>query len=172
MFKKYFSLFSLLFFIVLFFGCSPLSVTRLNIEIIQNPTGGYNVDVLYCIFRGWLTSSSSEVKPITAHVEWWWENYYGEGDTKVEEKTWTFFTKEPQDVITYLYASPGYVFLNYYWVKIWWYDEDGKYNKVESSKAYCYSLSPNYDQKMKYIEESLEPYPSLPSPIMKIEKKD
>lgn len=164
--------FILILSILLISGCLLPSLTRLSIVIIEHPKGGYNVNYLQCIFKGWLTSTSNFVTPITAYVEWWWENYYGSGDKIVASGSWIFTSKDPEYIITSLKAPSGYIFLNYYWVKIWWYDEDGKYNKVESSKAYCYSLSSeDLESNMKKIEESLNTYTLPIFPIINIEKE-
>lgn len=118
--------------------------TSLNVNITSSPQGGRNVSRLSCSFEGYLTASGGlfgGVHPITTSVEWWWENYFHSDAKIMKSETYEFSTTGVQRYSTVYSAAPGYVLLNYYWVKIKWTDEDGVSHTRESSKAYCYTLS-------------------------------
>lgn len=117
--------------------------TSLNVVITSSPQGGRNISRLSCSFEGCLTASGGlfgGVHPITATVEWWWENYFHSNAKVMKSETCEFRTTGPESKSTVYSAGSGYVLLNYYWVKIKWTDEDGSSHTVESNKAYCYKL--------------------------------
>lgn len=124
-------------------GCARAK-TSLIILIISHPQGGYEISILSCTFQGKLEThgggifGSKEPRPITAFVEWWWEDGYHQNAQVIKSETYTFTSKEPVMYTTTYSAPPGYVLLNYFWVKIKWTDEDGTPHTIESAKAYCY----------------------------------
>jgi hypothetical protein len=134
--------------LLLLVGCSEKPKTTLDLRFTEHPCGGCNVGTVSAEFRGRLDftegkgifQSKGSPKHITATVEWWWENAYHGDDEKVHSDHVTFYSESCSTRTTYVTASPGYVSLNYWWVKIRWSDDDGSYT-IESSKAYCYSLS-------------------------------
>ena len=130
-------------------GCSRTKPkTTLDINFSQHPSGGHNVSSVSAQFRGRLDftkgkgifQSKGSPKSITVTVEWWWENAYGANAQKIESSSVTFYSESYSTQSTYHSASPGYVLLNYWWVKIRWSDDDGSH-RIESSKAHCYSSS-------------------------------
>ena len=116
--------------------------TSLNVIITSSPQGGINVSRLSCSFEGCLTASGGlfgGVHPITATIEWWWENYFHTDAKVMKSETHEFRTTGTERSSTVYSTSSGYILLNYYWVKIKWTDENGTSHTRESSKAYCYS---------------------------------
>lgn len=109
--------------------------TELDITITSQPSGGANITIVTCTFEAELVGGTT---PITATVEWCWEDGNHQNETIVFSDQWTFSSKSPEEVNTYFSAPSGYVLLNYYWVRITWTDEDGTDNELESNKAYCH----------------------------------
>lgn len=151
------SLVVLLGTICLFGGCISKK-TFLTISITSDPQGGWSTSSLSCSFRGYLEARGGlfgGVHPITATVEWWWENYYHQNSQKMKSKTYTFSTKGTTTRTTTYSAASGYVLLNYWWVKIKWTDEDGNSYTIQSNKAYCYYTSSISEKTKKEVTFSL-----------------
>jgi len=105
----------------------------LNVTVTQSPQSGTNVSSLSVSFTGTVQGT---IKPVRVMVEWWFENGLHLNQT-VKNSTEYTFDGALQTTKTTVYTAPaGYVFLNYYWVKISWTDDLGQH-LVESSKAYC-----------------------------------
>lgn len=149
--KKFFYLGSIIVLMLVFaVGCNPFKKpdTLLVVAITSNPQGGNLTSSVSCTFTGTLETSggglfaSKTPDPITATVEWWWENYYHEDQGQKKSETFTFSTEDAESETTTYAADSGYVLLNYWWVKISWTDGDDTPHTLESSKAYCsYSSS-------------------------------
>jgi len=111
------------------------SLTKLNINITKQPTGGSQVNSVPINFQGIITGT---VKPIVVTVEWWWENGF-HSDQKLKSSTQTTFSSGHSTLKSSVWSAPsGYYLLNYFWAKISWTDDDGPH-LIESSKAYCVS---------------------------------
>lgn len=150
--KKFFYLASIIVLMLVFaVACNPFKKpdTALVVSITSNPQGGSQRSSVSCTFTGTLETSggglfaSKTPAPITATVEWFWENYYHENETQQKSESYTFTTDEAESQTTTYSASTGYILLNYWWVKISWTDGDGTPHTVESTKAYCSSSSPS-----------------------------
>lgn len=118
--------------------------TSLHVNILSHPQGGRNISHLSCSFEGYLKASGGlfgGVHPITATVEWWWENYFHSDAKIMKSESHEFKTAGLEMCSTAYSTSAGWILLNYYWVKIKWTDENGSSHKIESAKAYCYSSS-------------------------------
>jgi len=109
--------------------------TILDVQFFYHPIGGYDITEVDCAFTGELIQGN---EPITAYVEWWWEDAYGSNDQMVWSGYYIFDSDEPELATTYFSAPTGYILLNYYWVKIHWTNEDGSSREIESNKAYCH----------------------------------
>ena len=90
-FKNILSLIAIIAMIMI--GCSKDSKTKLIVSFTQHPYGGYRVSSVSAQFRGkldftegkkFIFFSEGDPKPITATVEWWWENYYHENQKMIE----------------------------------------------------------------------------------------
>ena len=110
-------------------GCAKK--TTLDVTITSNPTGGYFVENLTCSFYGTLKGST----PITATIQWIWADAAHANQTVQKTETYTFSATGASS--TTYNAQPGYVLLNYWWVKVSWTDQDGTAKSVESSEAFC-----------------------------------
>ncbi|MCS7232418.1 MAG: hypothetical protein RMJ67_09835 [Elusimicrobiota bacterium] len=149
MFRKFLFILLLLTFVTIITGCTPPK-TILILQITSHPQGGYKVSQLSCSFSGYLSGGN---KPITVTVEWWWENYYGANDTIEKTETYVFSSKTPTSYTTYISYGPNIYLLNFWWVKIYWTDDEG-YKKIESNKVYCYVSSPPAEEES--IKQILE----------------
>lgn len=138
--KKNLFLFPVMIAIVLFSGCKKVNDSvedkrLLSITITQNPTGGSQIEQLTVKFDGTLACLLVE-----ARVEWWWEDSNHQNAKHKKNDFFTFSSPNNNVVIskTAVYtAETGNILMNYYWVKIYWDDENGNH-VVESNKAYCY----------------------------------
>ena len=109
--------------------------TNLTVTITQNPSGGSQIHSVSVHFTGKVTGY---VKSVPVIVEWWWEDG-NHSNSKMKSSTeFVFNSSSTTTKSTMWSANVGYVFLNYYWVKISWTDDDGQHN-IESTKAYCTS---------------------------------
>ena len=142
-FKNVLSLIALIAMITV--GCSKDPKTKLIISFTQHPSGGDGVSSVSTQFRGkldftkgkkFIFFSEGDPKPITATVEWWWENYYHQNQEMIKTETQIFNSESYSTRSTIFNAGSGYVLLNYFWVKIHWTDDEGSYS-IESDKAYC-----------------------------------
>jgi hypothetical protein len=108
--------------------------TKLVVKILEHPEGGTNITELTCIFSGRLADGTT---PITATAEWWWMHETGR-TTYVCQRGEYEFTDEVGKICTTKHTAPhGYVFNDYFWLKILWTDADGTDNELESNKARC-----------------------------------
>jgi len=112
-------------------GCP--TKTKLDVTITSNPVGVYNTTDLSCSYYGTLKGST----PITATVQWIWADAAHANQTVQKTESYTF-TANAAGSTTYN-AQPGYILLNYWWVKISWTDQDGTAKSVQSSEAFCRS---------------------------------
>jgi len=128
----------LLIILATFVGCAkePAPIPEkntLNVIVAQNPQGGTNVTSLSVSFTGIVQGT---IKPVRVMVEWWFENGLHLLPVIKSSTEYTFDSELPTTK-TAVYAAPGgYIFLNYYWVKISWTDDNGQHF-IESSKVYC-----------------------------------
>ena len=105
--------------------------TTLQVVFEEHPQGGNNITTLECVLRGRLAYGNT---PITASVEWWWEDISHLNDTCLWSEEWTFEDTAWQNLNTYYSAPSGYILLHHYWVKVVW--GDGYVH--ESDIAWCY----------------------------------
>ena len=111
------------------------SSVTLNLSIITQPEGGAQVSSVSCSFEG-AVSAPDQTAQVT--VEWWWENGNHEDATLKNSEQVTFSSENTVSKLTVYSADPGYILLNYYWVKFKWADDSGAH-EIESDKAYCTS---------------------------------
>ncbi len=109
--------------------------TSLDITITAHPAGGAFITTLTCVFEGELVGGTT---PITARIEWWVEDFMHENDTLYTDSSHEFSSEDPEEVTASITAPAGYIFYDYWWVKIKWTDADGTENSVESSRAFCH----------------------------------
>jgi hypothetical protein len=129
-------------FTVIINGCGDANTT-LDVSITQQPVGGYAITQVTCGFSSTMTTTggglfgNKEPMPITLSAEWWWEDGTHSNQQQMKSETFTFTLNETKsNSITYD-SAPGYILLNYYFVKFKWTNEDGEVMTMESSKAYC-----------------------------------
>lgn len=121
--------------LLLLLGCNKMpQPTVLDIMITESPVGGYMVSSLQVTVLGTL---SGEEKPINATVEWWWESGLHTQAKKVYQKNIVFRESGGKAFTLRYETDPYYVFQNYYWIKVRWTDDTGRYF-VESEKVFCH----------------------------------
>jgi|GEM_PF-1540752 len=121
--------------------------TKLSLQITEQPQGGRIVFAVRTDFKGKLEfkageglfQSSGEPEPITATVEWWWEDVTRENTQVMKTEEITFTTETWTDTSSILVAPFGSILKDYYWVKIHWTDKDANKTPrlIESEKAFC-----------------------------------
>lgn len=107
--------------------------TTLNLSITDHPVGGNKISEVSAKFEGTI---GGEVTTISVTVEWWWEDGNHANAKMMDSEELIFNSSNVTKKSTIYKAAVGYVFMNYYWVKLSWTDDSGQHNK-ESSKAYC-----------------------------------
>ena len=107
--------------------------TNLTVLITRHPTGGIQVNSVSVYFTGEVLGN---ITPVSATVEWWWEDGYHSNSKLKSSTEYTFNSSSTTSKTTVWSADSGYILLNYYWVKIRWTDDNGDH-LLESSKAYC-----------------------------------
>jgi hypothetical protein len=113
-------------------------VTRLVVEIVSQPQGGFNVEELGCTMRGKLEGGDEHVETI---IEWWWSDTLGQDEQVLKQETHTFLSDEWEQYTTIIEAPTYFYLFQLFWVKIKWQDEDGTEHEVESDKAHCKILA-------------------------------
>jgi len=109
--------------------------TSLAIKITEQPVGGENISELSCTVRGILIGGET---PITATIDWCWEDFTGDSMRVEKKETYTFSSSDEYEYVTTThYAGEGYVFYQFWWVRVSWTDEDGAADTCESAKARC-----------------------------------
>lgn len=118
----------------LFNSCKKeVEKTVLFLYVSKHPEGGVNV-------FGPITAEITgkiygPVKEIDLVIEWFWEDGNHENSKMVQNETVIFNLNEEMTISTE-HELWGYIFLNYYWIKVSWQDDEG-YHMIESGKAYC-----------------------------------
>lgn len=110
------------------------SMTRLMMEIVSHPQGGFNVEELGCTMRGRLEGGTEYIETI---IEWWWSDTLGQDEQVLKQETHTFLNDEWQQYTTTIEAPTYFYLFQLFWVKIKWEDEDGTEHEIESDTAQC-----------------------------------
>jgi len=113
--------------------CGGEETTNLQVNIVDHPEGGTNVQTVTCYFQARLTGGD---EPITATVEWWWDDV-GQVQQAIWSDQWTFTDQDWEDVTTFYTAAVGYVLNGEFWVRIHWNDSEGDPHEVESDHCNC-----------------------------------
>lgn len=132
--NKFFLIF--LFFLsssVFLNGCKKeVEKTLLSLNISKHPEGGAWTYDLTAEITGKIIGPLKEIDVV---IEWYWEDGNHEHRSMKSTETVVFNSNEEMTVPTE-YVLYGYVFLNYYWIEVSWWDDDG-HHLIESVKAYC-----------------------------------
>lgn len=113
-------------------------ITRLTVEVVSHPQGGFNVEELRCRIRGRLEGGSEHIETI---IEWWWSDTLGQDEQALKQESHTFLTGDWEHYTTILEAPTYFYLFQHFWVKVKWEDEDGTEHAIESDTAYCKILS-------------------------------
>ena len=130
--KKLFFILSLLIFI----SCTKENVnepTELNVQIIQNPVEGLNVQSASVSFIGTITGS---VKKIPVKVEWIKETSTNENPEVMSTTEIVFSEGRPEPKASSCLVKQHAGYASYYYARITWSDSRGL-NTVQSTKALC-----------------------------------
>ena len=123
--------------IILFIpNCGGNDETELRIDIAEHPESGVYVTELPCIIVGCLYDED-DVTEIAADFQWMWSETSTGPDTTVIFDHYTFTETSMQEVNLSLFAPEGYYFVGFWWMEIYWTDEDGTAHYLESNKAHC-----------------------------------
>jgi|GEM_PF-1626649 len=122
-----------LFFFLLISTCGK-EYTRLDVVFGQQPEGGMDVTLVYCVIVGRILDGDT---PIRAHVQWHGEDLNHENYQEYWSDTWTFREGDPQELGAGVQAPSGYVLAGYFWFQVNWEDEDGTPHSVVSDTAEC-----------------------------------
>jgi hypothetical protein len=125
------------FFVILFcitcISCSSKS-TRLIVDIAQDPVGGTNVDSLTCTIMGRLADGTHH---IIATIEWWWCDTLRQNAQAIAQETYTFTSDLWEEYVTVIGPPEVHMFVQGYWVKVKWDDEDESHYEIDSDTAWC-----------------------------------
>jgi len=133
--KKNYYLLIILSIVLIFSSCKKEEIlpTTLSLNVTTQPQGGTQVNTVSCEFNGTVSEAD---KSISVTVEWWWEDGNHENAALKDSEEVLFSSSSPVSKSTTYSAGPGYVLVNYYWVKLKWTDDNGAH-EIESGKAFC-----------------------------------
>ena len=120
--------------ICLLVGTCGKEYTRLDVVFGEQPEGGTDVELVYCIIVGRLVDGDT---PIQARVKWHGEDLNHQNYMEYWSDTWTFRTEEPEELGAGVQAPAGYVLAGYFWFEITWEDEDETPHSLVSDTAEC-----------------------------------
>ena len=119
---------------LLIFSCTKESqVTNLDIQIIQNPIDGVNIQSASVSLIG---TVKGVVKQIPVQVEWFKETDKNENRELMTTTVIYFSTGSPESQSSSCLVKPHAGFSSYYFARFTWADSRGL-NTVESKKALC-----------------------------------
>jgi hypothetical protein len=108
--------------------------TRLDVVFGEQPEGGTDVTLVYCIIVGRLVDGDT---PIQARVKWHGEDLNHQNYMEYWSDTWTFRSEEPEELGAGVQAPDGYVLAGYFWFELTWEDEDETPHSLVSDTAEC-----------------------------------
>ena len=124
--------------------------SELEIDFIEQPTGGKNITLLTCTFEGKLLEGAD---PIITTIQWWRSDSSDQNEENLHEEEHTFESVNAEQVYTEISAPIGDVFDGHYWVRIIWNDASGTSYNEESETAVCYE-GPN-NRKLLFTQKQL-----------------
>jgi hypothetical protein len=119
--------------LLLLLHCGGEETTNLQVRWVLQPVGGNNVTTVTATFEGRLSGGD---EPITADVEWWWEDT-GYSPQVIWSDDWVFADEEWEDVTAWFTAAPGMVLVGEFWVRVSWEDSEGGDHYSTSNHCYC-----------------------------------